>query len=80
MDVSDGAEAAARGDEAVVGFQAGQLADAADGHRGGRGGVRHPRGARHGVAVIQLSLTRKMSIGNSFNNPQYKSEYLMNVK
>ena len=59
MDVSDGAEAAARGDEAVMRLHAGQLADPANGHRGGRGGVRHPRGTRHGVAVVQLSLMRK---------------------
>lgn len=57
MDVSDGSEAATRRDEAVVGLQAGQLTYPADGHRGGRGGVRH---ARHRVvAVVELSLTKE---------------------
>ena len=57
MDVSDGSEAATRGDEAVVRLQAGQLTYPADRHRGGRGGVRH---ARHRVvAVVELSLKRE---------------------
>ena len=60
MDVSDGSEAATRGYEAVVGLQAGQLTYPADGHRGGRGGVRHPRHSV--VAVVQLSLQNQGKI------------------
>ena len=60
MDITYGAKTPAGGYQSVVGLYAGQLADPADGHRGGRGGVRHPRGARHGVAVVQLSLMREI--------------------
>ena len=62
MDVTYGAKTPAGGYQSVVGLYAGQLADPADGHRGGRGGVRHPHchpwaGAAV-VAVVKFSLQR----------------------
>ena len=57
MDVTYGAETPAGRDEAVVWLHAGQLADPADRHGGGGGGVGHAaRPAGGGVAVVQLSL------------------------
>ena len=62
MDVTDGAKTPAGGYQSVVGLYAGQLADPADGHRGGRGGVRHPHGHPWAgaavVAVVKFSLQR----------------------
>ena len=43
-----------------MGLEAGQLTYPADGHRGGRGGVRHPRHSV--VAVVQLSLQNQGKI------------------
>ena len=60
MDVTYGAKTPAGGYQSVVGLYAGQLADPADGHRGGRGGVRHPHGHPWAgaavVAVVKFSL------------------------
>ena len=63
MDVTYGAKTPAGGYQSVVGLYAGQLADTADGHRGGRGGVRHPHGHPWAgaavVAVVKFSLQRR---------------------
>ena len=60
MDVTYGAKTPAGRYQSVVGLYAGQLADPADGHRGGRGGVRHPHGHPWAgaavVAVVKFSL------------------------
>ena len=64
MDVTYGAKTPAGGYQSVVGLYAGQLADPADGHRGGRGGVRHPHGHPWAgaavVAVVKFSLQSRV--------------------